>query len=101
MNIFILLLIASHSFFVIYAWSLRQELRETQAELDEYVNYIGDEFAAAKERGEIQMERALIKAIKKMFEENWTSLELGSSQADRVEAYVLATIKDVYDKRGL
>jgi len=53
MNVFILLLIASHSFFVVYAWSLRQELRETQAELDEYVNYIGDEFAEAKERGEI------------------------------------------------
>lgn len=41
------------------------------------------------------MEKALIKAIKKMFDENWTSLELGSSQADRVEAYVLGTIKDV------
>ncbi len=53
MNLFILLLIASHSFLVVYAWSLRQELRETQADLDEYVNYIGDEFAAAKERGDI------------------------------------------------
>ena len=53
MNLFILLLIASHSFFVVYAWSLRQELRETQGELDEYINYIGDEFAEAKERGEI------------------------------------------------
>ena len=42
------------------------------------------------------MKNQLIKAIKKMFEENWTSLELGSSQADRVEAYVLATIKDVF-----
>jgi hypothetical protein len=42
------------------------------------------------------MEKALIKAIKKMFDENWTSLELGSSQADRVEAYVLGTIKDVF-----
>ena len=47
------------------------------------------------------MKNELIKAIQKMFEENWTSLELGSSQADRVEAYVLATIKEVYDKRGL
>ena len=53
MNLFILLLIASHSFFVVYAWSLRQELRETQGELDEYINYIGDEFTEAKERGEV------------------------------------------------
>jgi len=53
MNLFILLLIASHSFFVVYAWSLRQELRETQGDLDEYINYIGDEFAEAKERGEV------------------------------------------------
>lgn len=44
------------------------------------------------------MEKALIKAIKKMFDENWTSLELGSSQADRVEAYVLGTIKDVFQE---
>ena len=53
MNLFILLLIASHSFFVVYAWSLRQELRETQGELDEYINYIGDEFTEAKEWGEV------------------------------------------------
>jgi hypothetical protein len=53
MNLFILLLIASHSFFVVYAWSLRQELRETQGDLDEYINYIGDEFTEAKERGEV------------------------------------------------
>ena len=54
MNLFILLLIASHSFFVVYAWSLRQELRETQADLDEFVDYIGDEFAEVKEREERQ-----------------------------------------------
>lgn len=42
------------------------------------------------------MQNTLVKAIKKMFQENWTSLELGSSQADRVEAYVLKTIKDVF-----
>lgn len=42
------------------------------------------------------MEKALVEAIKKMFGQNWTSLELGSSQADRVEAYVLRTIKDVF-----
>ena len=53
MNLFILLLIASHSLFVVYAWSLRQELRETQGDLDEYINYIGDEFTEAKERGEV------------------------------------------------
>ena len=34
-----------------------------------------------------------------MFDENWKSLELGSSQADRVEAYVLGTIKDVFQER--
>ena len=45
------------------------------------------------------MEKALVKAIEKMFDENWKSLELGSSQADRVEAYVLGTIKDVFQER--
>jgi hypothetical protein len=45
------------------------------------------------------MKNELIKAIKKMFQENWTSLELGSSQTDRVEAYVLGTIKDVFQER--
>lgn len=45
------------------------------------------------------MEKALIKAIKEMFADNWISLELGSSQADRVEAYVLGTIKDVFRER--
>jgi hypothetical protein len=45
------------------------------------------------------MQNTLVKAIKKMFQENWTSLELGSSQTDRVEAYVLATIKDVFQER--
>lgn len=44
------------------------------------------------------MQNTLVKAIKKMFQENWTSLELGSSQADRVEAYVLKTIKDVFQE---
>lgn len=45
------------------------------------------------------MEKALVKAIKKMFLDYWESLELGSSQADRVEAYVLGTIKDVFQER--
>ena len=45
------------------------------------------------------MEKALVKAIKKMFEDYWIDLELGSSQADRVEAYVLGTIKDVFQER--
>ena len=45
------------------------------------------------------MEKALVKAIKEMFADNWISLELGSSQADRVEAYVLGTIKDVFQER--
>jgi hemoglobin-like flavoprotein len=44
------------------------------------------------------MQNTLVKAIKKMFQENWTSLELGSSQTDRVEAYVLGTIKDVFQE---
>jgi hypothetical protein len=39
---------------------------------------------------------ALRSAIVDMFNEQWKHLELGSSQADRVEAYVLATIKDVF-----
>ena len=45
------------------------------------------------------MEKALVKAMKKMFEDYWIDLELGSSQADRVEAYVLGTIKDVFQER--
>jgi hypothetical protein len=45
------------------------------------------------------MKKALEKAIKEMFADNWISLELGSSQADRVEAYVLGTIKDVFQER--
>ena len=32
------------------------------------------------------------KDIKKMFQEQWEYLELGSSQADLVESYVLKTI---------
>jgi hypothetical protein len=49
--------------------------------------------------GDDEMKNELVKAIKKMFDENWKSLELGSSQADRVEAYVLGTIKDVFKER--
>ena len=39
---------------------------------------------------------ALRSAIVNMFNDHWKYLELGSSQADRVEAYVLKTIKDVF-----
>ncbi len=42
---------------------------------------------------------ALRSAIVNMFNEHWQYLELGSSQADRVEAYVLKTIKDVFQER--
>lgn len=36
----------------------------------------------------------LIKAIKELFNDKWTDFELGSSQADLVESYVIKTIKE-------
>jgi len=42
------------------------------------------------------MEKKLIKAINKLFQEQWESMELGSSQSDLVQAYVLKTIKDTF-----
>tara|TARA_B100001059_G_C17510339_1_gene415537 strand:- start:341 stop:544 length:204 start_codon:yes stop_codon:yes gene_type:complete len=45
------------------------------------------------------MKNELIKAIQKMFEENWRHLELGSSQTDLVESYVTRTIKEVFKER--
>ena len=57
-NAFILLLIVSHSFFVVYAWYTRKELIETQIqlyknnlELNKYVDYIGDEFEEYQREG--------------------------------------------------
>ena len=44
--------------------------------------------------GDKLMEEKLIKAIKKLFAEKWLYFELGSSQGDLVEAYVIKTIKD-------
>ena len=49
-NVFILLLIVSHSFFVVYAWYIRKELIETQIQLYKYVDYIGDEFYEYQEK---------------------------------------------------
>lgn len=40
------------------------------------------------------MEDKIIEAIEKLFENEWKDLELGSSQADLVEAHVKKTIKD-------
>jgi len=42
------------------------------------------------------MEKELIKAINKLFEDQWESMELGSSQADLVESRVIKTIKDTF-----
>ena len=57
-NVFILLLIVSHSFFVVYAWYTRKELIDTQlllyhteVELNKYVDYIGDEFEEYQREG--------------------------------------------------
>ena len=47
------------------------------------------------------MKNELIKAIQKMFAENWQHLELGSSQTDLVESYVTRTIKDYFRERGI
>lgn len=44
------------------------------------------------------MEKKLIKAINKLFEDQWKSMELGSSQADLVESRVITTIKDTFKK---
>jgi len=41
------------------------------------------------------MEQKIIEAIKKMFADNWNNLELGSSQADLVEARVIKAVKEV------
>jgi hypothetical protein len=40
------------------------------------------------------MEQKIIEAIKKMFADNWNNLELGSSQADLVEAHVIEAVKE-------
>ena len=44
------------------------------------------------------MEKKLIKAINKLFEDQWESMELGSSQTDLVESRVIKTIKDTFKK---
>ncbi len=42
------------------------------------------------------MEKKLIKAINKLFKDQWESMELGSSQTDLVESRVIKTIKDTF-----
>jgi len=43
------------------------------------------------------MEEKIIEAIKKMFDREWNNLELGSSQADLVEAHVINAVKEALD----
>lgn len=40
------------------------------------------------------MEKILIANIKILFKDKWEYFELGSSQADLIEAHVIKTIKD-------
>ena len=40
------------------------------------------------------MEKQLLKAIRKLFSDKWEHFELGSSQADLIEAHVIKEIKD-------
>tara|TARA_Y100000004_G_scaffold34341_1_gene36687 strand:- start:614 stop:919 length:306 start_codon:yes stop_codon:yes gene_type:complete len=40
------------------------------------------------------VKETLIKAIRNMFENKWEYLELGSSQTDLVESYVIQTIRE-------
>ena len=42
------------------------------------------------------MKETLIQAIRDMFENKWEYLELGSSQTDLVESYVIQTINDAW-----
>lgn len=42
------------------------------------------------------MKETLIQAIKDMFENKWEYLELGSSQTDLVESYVIQAINDAW-----
>ena len=39
------------------------------------------------------MEKQLLKAIRKLFSDKWEHFELGSSQADLIEAHVIKTVK--------
>ena len=41
-----------------------------------------------------KVEKLLIKSINNLFSEKWKYLELGASQTDLVESYVIKTIKD-------
>ena len=43
------------------------------------------------------MENKIIEAIKKMFDREWRTLELGSSQSDLVEAHVIHAVKEALD----
>jgi len=46
----------------------------------------------------MKLETKIIKNIEKLFSEQWEYFELGSSQADLVESYVMKTIKDTFKK---
>tara|TARA_R100000278_G_C5405950_1_gene141320 strand:+ start:349 stop:516 length:168 start_codon:yes stop_codon:yes gene_type:complete len=39
------------------------------------------------------IQKVLIKSIKKLFQNKWEYFELGSSQADLIEAHIISTIK--------
>ena len=41
-----------------------------------------------------KIEKLLFQSIKKLFSDKWEYFELGSSQADLIEAHVIKTIKD-------
>lgn len=45
-------------------------------------------------KGDSIMEKILIANIKILFKDKWEYFELGSSQADLIEAHVIKTIKD-------
>jgi|TARA_R100000084_G_scaffold68331_2_gene30134 hypothetical protein len=40
------------------------------------------------------MEKKLVAAIRKLFDDKWLYFELGSSQTDLIEAHVITTILD-------
>jgi len=42
--------------------------------------------------------KSIEKDIKEMFESKWEYMELGSSQTDLVESYVLRTIKETLER---
>lgn len=45
------------------------------------------------------MKEKIIKAVKDMFDNKWEYLELGSSQTDLVESYVIQAINDALEPK--